>query len=153
MPPIEPMSVSVSLTRGRGGSDCTVVCVGGEHDISTVPLVWASLALALSFDDVDLVIDLSGVRFMDASTVGVIMRARGLLRPRALRVRAPSPLAQRVLAICQLGELVDAGPSREAVSALGTWVDVPPSSRVIDVDSTDDDTVPARATGTDRLGS
>ena len=154
MAPIERMSVSISLSRDCGG-DGTVICIGGEHDLSTVPLVWASLALAMSRDD-DLVIDLSAVRFMDASTVGVLMRARGLLRPRELRLRAPSRQALLVLTICELGDLVD--PVRPEVasaggSALGSWVEVPPSDRVARVAAPDRAVEPEPVSRTDRSGS
>jgi anti-anti-sigma factor len=153
MAPIEPMSMSVVLTRG---SDCTVVCVGGEHDLATVPLLWASLALAMTFDEGDLVVDLSGVRFMDASTVGVIMRARGLLRPRALRLRAPSRLAKSVLTICKLDDLVDPSASdgaRTAGTALGTWVTVPRSDRAVPVPAVEGAVGAERASRIDRPGA
>ena len=74
-------------------ADRTVVWLRGEHDICTVPALSQILARAIALDDGDLVVDLSGVQFMDASTVGVILRARDFLRlqSRSLALRSPSP--------------------------------------------------------------
>ena len=79
-------------------------------------------------DDADVVVDLSGVEFMDASTVGTIVRTRNLLgsRSRSLTLRSPSSCARRVLHACHLAALVepDGFDERSAV-ALATWVAVP----------------------------
>lgn len=90
----------------------TIVDVRGEHDISTVAALAAELARAIGAADADLTIDLSEVRFMDASTVSVILLARQFLRGRqhSLAVRAPSRCAQRIIHICELDELLEARP-------------------------------------------
>lgn len=141
----EPPSISVSR-RGSatGEADCTVVWVRGEHDIATRVSLVVVIARAAQRNDADLVVDLSRVTFMDASTIGAIVGSRNRLRSqgRSLHVRAPSPAAARVLELCGLGSLVQ--PSRvEAVhpsgvaAALGTWVHVRPIQ-------------PGRAAGGDR---
>ena len=93
-------------------ADRTVIWLQGEHDISTVVALWETMATATALDDADVVVDLSGVQFMGAATVGVIIRARNLLRlrSRSLVVRSPSRCAQRVLDLCGLSDLLDAGP-------------------------------------------
>ena len=62
------------------------------------------MAQAIAFDDGDVVVDLSGVDFMGASTVGVLVRASELLqkRARSLTLRWPSTRALRVLGLCGL---------------------------------------------------
>jgi anti-anti-sigma factor len=74
----------------------------GEHDVSTVTALSETLARAIAADHADLVVDLSGVQFMDAATVGVIVRAREFLgaRSRCLTLRSPSRCASRVLHLC-----------------------------------------------------
>lgn len=114
------------------GPGRTVVRVTGDHDTSTVSDLSALLAQAISLDDTDLVVDLGGVRFMDVSTLRVIMRAREFLirRGRSLRLRSPSPCALLVLDSCGMTALVSPGPvvaegPAGAGAALASWVDVP----------------------------
>ena len=78
-------------------ADRHVIVLGGEHDSSTVAALAMTLARAIAADDGDLVLDLSGVQFMDAATVGVIVRARVFLgeRTRCLTLRSPSTRARR----------------------------------------------------------
>lgn len=129
---ILPSSPSVSISRA--GSACgdrerTVLWLTGEHDIATAASLAASIVEAVQLDDSDLLIDLSGVAFMDASIVGVIVGGRNRLRSRArsLALRAPSPPALRVLELCGLAELVERERVRATgpAAALATWVDVP----------------------------
>ena len=110
----------------------TVIWVRGEHDIATKVSLVVAIARAAHRDPADLLVDLSGVTFMDASTVGAIVGSRSRLRSRSqsLEVRAPSPKALRVLELCGLTHLVhaaglDAVHPSGAAAALGTWVDVP----------------------------
>ncbi len=85
-------------------ADGSVVRLRGEHDFYTAPALWHTLAQAIAFDDGDVVVDLSGVDFMGASTVGVLIRASDFLqkRSRSLTLRSPSTRALRVLGLCGL---------------------------------------------------
>jgi anti-anti-sigma factor len=110
-------SLSVSSHRGRVAfrgrdADRAVVWIHGEHDVSTVAALSATLARAIAVDDADLVVDLSGVQFMGAATVGVIIRARDFLglRSRSLTLRSPSTCAARLLDMCGLADLVELSP-------------------------------------------
>jgi anti-sigma B factor antagonist len=113
-------SSSVTSTRGPAAfpvrdSDRTVVWLRGEHDISTVAALSQTMARAIALDDGELVIDLSGVEFMDAATVGVIVRARNFLelQSRTLALRSPSTAAARVLDLCELADLGEPRPAPE----------------------------------------
>lgn len=141
----------------RSDPERTVVWVRGEHDIATAQVLAEAMARAVRLDDADVVVDLSGVDFMDASTVGAIIRTRNLLstRSRALHVRAPSPPARRLLQVCHLADLVEPDRSGHALdkgSALTTWVAVPatarqrPSSESEDPERDSHDLVSAAAT-------
>ena len=70
------------------------------------------MARAIALDDADLVLDLSGVEFMDAATVRLIIRAREFLRlrSRSLTLRSPSTHARRVLDLCGLDDHLDRHP-------------------------------------------
>lgn len=130
MSPIVFLSVTKSRRRlsafARRGPPAVVVTLRGEHDLATRPEVAEVVAEAIAVGDVDVVMDLGRVEFMDASTVGVIVWARELLRARgqALTLRAPSPCVRRVLELCDLSDLVD-GPAVDLSSARTEAVDTP----------------------------
>jgi anti-sigma B factor antagonist len=123
------LAESSSVTSSRGPvafpvRDCdrTVVWLRGEHDVSTVAALSQTMARAIALDDGDLVVDLSGVDFMDAATVGVIVRARDFLelQSRSLTLRAPSTCAGRVLDLCDLADLREPRAFRDTSTAATT---------------------------------
>ena len=115
--------------RGPGPETSpTVVWLHGEHDISTDGALCRALACAIALNDAALVLDLSDVRHISASTLGVIVSARKLLRQqsRSLTVRSPSAFVRRIIGICGLDELFGPGPEDGVVpDALGSWVVIP----------------------------
>ena len=137
MDPTESSSVTV-FYRGLGSQHQAeaVVWLGGEHDSSTVATLTETLAQVIAIDDADLVLDLSGVRFMSAATIEVLIRARDFLRmrSRSLSLRSPQDCVSRALALCGLADLVEPGPAEAThmagpAGALGTWVAVPARER------------------------
>lgn len=114
--------------RGRAA-----VWLWGEHDLATVRIVTTALAAAVAVEDVPVVVDLSDVDFMDASTLSSLMNGRKLLagRGRRLTVRSPQPFSRRLLELCDLAGLVEADvPSARdprAPTALQSWIAVPAS--------------------------
>jgi anti-anti-sigma factor len=141
MPPIEFSSRSVSRRRPAVSSGCDAddraVWLRGRHDTSTVVALCMIMARAIGFDDADVVVDLSEVTFMDAATVGVIIRAEAFLqeRSRSLTLRSPSTRARRVLGLCGRGDLVDlrsaeaAGETRSAAALGSRTVAAPTTDR------------------------
>jgi anti-anti-sigma factor len=71
----------------------TVVWLRGEHDIATDGELRRVLACVIAANAAAIVVDLSEVELMSASTLGVIVTARKLLRQqsRSLTVRSPQP--------------------------------------------------------------
>lgn len=139
MAPIESLSVVVRhrclLGPPRDDAADVVVWLRGEHDLSTAPDLSEAMAWVLSVDDIDVVVDLSQVRFMSATTVGILIRARELLRARsrAFVVRSPSEWAQLVLQLCGAADLVDPEEALEATRTAGvhgTGVPVSVTGRV-----------------------
>jgi anti-anti-sigma factor len=94
--------------------DCNVVWLRGEHDLSTSSADAEALACAIARNDSSITVDLSDVRFMDASTIRTLVRARAFLdeRSRSLTLRSPSRCAALVIRACGLEGLVDVPPSR-----------------------------------------
>jgi anti-anti-sigma factor len=119
----------LQVHHGRPGSSI-VVWLRGEHDRATRAAVSAAIGATVTLGRENLVIDLSGVTFMDASTVGVIADARTALRhgDRDLVLRDPSSFARRLIELCGLVDLLerplDTAPARWR-DALSSWVAVP----------------------------
>ena len=124
-------SFRVSLPGAGCETRPTVVWLQGEQDIATDGELRRVLACGMA-NDAAIVVDLSDVELMSASTLGVIVKGRALLREqsRSLTVRYPSAFVRRIIGICGLEDLL--GPSRQkneggAGDALGSWVAVPSS--------------------------
>jgi anti-anti-sigma factor len=125
-------SFRVSLPGAGHEIRPTVVWLQGEQDIATDGELWQVLARGIAANNAAIVVDLSEVELMSASTLGVIVKARVLLREqsRSLTVRYPSAFVRRIIGICGLDDLL--GPSGQqndggAGDALGSWVAVPSS--------------------------
>ncbi|HEV8115248.1 MAG TPA: STAS domain-containing protein [Acidimicrobiales bacterium] len=108
----------------------TSVRLQGEHDLSTVERLGTALVEAATTGTGDVVVDLRGVTFMDAATVGCLIRGRNLLamsETRKLYLRHPSDAARRLLELVGSGDLIqpDAAGPRPGASALESWVEVP----------------------------
>jgi anti-anti-sigma factor len=90
------------------GEDPTVVWLTGEHGISTDGALSRALARAIALGATALVIDLSEIQFMGASTLGAIVRVREFLRRRSgtLMVRSAPPIIRRTIDICGLNDLL-----------------------------------------------
>jgi anti-anti-sigma factor len=120
------VSTSTRPTRPRGpprgagtGLDPTIASLRGAQDLSSVPVLCETLAGAIAVGGADLILDLSAVEFLDASTVRVIVAAAEFLRARSrsLVLRSPSSCARRVLDLCGLSGLVERNPL-ESVDSL-----------------------------------
>lgn len=130
LPPVTPVESTVAAIGGVPRA----VWLLGEHDMSTDSELAATIARAISLDDDDLVLDLSMVEFIGASTISVIVAGSQFLRARSrsLTIRSPSGPARRVLDLCGLSSLLDASYAAPpaGTGALSTWVDVPRADRV-----------------------
>src|SRR5487761_2372007 len=102
---------SVFMSPAEWDAINAVIWLRGEHDISTLPALHSVLLRAIGHDDADLTLDLSEVMFIDAATIGTIIRTREFLRfwSRSLSLRSPSRFARRVLELCDLADLLDPG--------------------------------------------
>jgi anti-sigma B factor antagonist len=78
-----PDLLTVSRETADGGRDVTLRLVG-EIDMSTVPTFDEALTSAVDQAPDRLVIDLSGVEFMDSSGLNALIRARNFLDERGV---------------------------------------------------------------------
>ncbi|MEO7556516.1 MAG: STAS domain-containing protein [Acidimicrobiales bacterium] len=81
------------------------VTATGEIDVATAPQLTAAIA---SITDGPVVLDLSGVGFMDSSGIGALLTAHDLLAAagRQLRVGPRSPVVDRVLNVSGADDLL-----------------------------------------------
>lgn len=115
----------------------------GEHDLSTAALVSAAFIEAGSIGELDVVVDLSDVTFMDCSTVRVLVSGRLMLtgRNRSLSIRGASARQRWFLELCGLADLLEDIPDgtdaqvHGASTALESWVAVPAAVRVVEATS------------------
>jgi anti-anti-sigma factor len=96
----------------------TVVAVTGEIDISTAGAFEDALRGAIESSK-QVVVDLSGVRFMDSTGLGVLMRAHKHQDEAGafLRLAAPSDRVVRILDVTQLDTVFAVYPSVDASTA------------------------------------
>lgn len=81
----------------------TILTLRGELDLNTQPDLAAALA-SIEGSCTSVVLDLAELTFMDASSSGIIHRARTLARSRGadLELRSPHPNLLRILELTEL---------------------------------------------------
>jgi anti-anti-sigma factor len=86
------------------------VVLDGEIDIATAPAVRRFLMAAISGGDVRLAVDMSGVTFIDAAGIGVLVAAANRARQAGggLSLLAPSWQVRRLLDIFHLDAILPA---------------------------------------------
>ncbi len=107
MPDDNPRTALLGLTVDAGAS--STITLVGELDPATAPQLDAEIEQLLADDDVKrLVLDLSGLTFLDSSGLRIFVTAREALTSRggALALRDPSANTQRLLDITGLGEII-----------------------------------------------
>jgi anti-sigma B factor antagonist len=86
------------------------IALGGEIDISSCPAIRRCLMAAISGGNVQLAVDMSGVTFIDAAGIGVLVAAANRARAAGggLSLLAPSRQAHRLLDILHLDAILPA---------------------------------------------
>ncbi|MGY6500038.1 MAG: diguanylate cyclase domain-containing protein [Acidimicrobiales bacterium] len=95
----------------------TVLTCSGELDPTTAPRLRYALDRVLMVPARRVVVDLDGVTFLDASTIGELVRACEVSRTTGGRLvlRSPTPLGRRVLEHVGLGHLIETRPRQRPV--------------------------------------
>ena len=86
------------------------VVLDGEIDIATSPAIRRFLMAAISGGDVHLTVDMSGVTFIDAGGIDVLVAAANRAREAggSLSLLAPSPQVRWLLDVCHLDGILPA---------------------------------------------
>jgi len=92
----------LDITVVRGAAGPVVVGVKGELDVATTP----ELRECLAGVDGDVVVDLSGVTFMDSTALGALVAATNRSREQGatLMLRGESAFVSRLLKVAGLGD-------------------------------------------------
>ncbi len=101
-----------SETIGGGG---VVITVAGELDLYTAPRLKENLLAALEDDVLKIVVDMTGVHFIDSSALGVLIGGVKRLKPRGGRLVLVSvdENVNWILQITGLNSVFDIFTSRE----------------------------------------
>ena len=104
--PPSPVGLLASVTTE---GETTIVTLCGEADVFTLPTVVEVLARVIAERDGAVIVDMTHTGFIDSSTVEALERASQFLddRGRTLRLRSPSAMAARVLALLGLADLIE----------------------------------------------
>jgi anti-sigma B factor antagonist len=97
------------MTAISNAPSVTVV-LDGEIDIATAPAIRRFLMAAISGGDVHLAVDMSGVTFIDAAGIDVLVVAANRAREAGggLSLRAPSRQVRRLLGVLDLDAVLPA---------------------------------------------
>ncbi len=97
-------------------ADLPVLAVSGEIDIYTAPLFKQAVVNLVSDGNSSVVIDLTGVTFMDSSGFGTLLGATRRLRPAGggLYLAGPNSTIQRMLRLTRLDSIMQTFPTVQA---------------------------------------
>lgn len=84
--------------------DSGIVYLAGDFDLANQQLIRDAIGAAVGHGSSEITIDMAGVSFCDASSMGVLVEATRL--DLDVTVRRPSPPAARVLQLTHVDELV-----------------------------------------------
>lgn len=89
----------------------SIVWLRGDHDLATDGALVRVLGEAIAANDAPLIVDMSDLRFIGASTLGIIVATRQFLAQhcRSLTVRSPSARVEHIIGICHLEFLLSPG--------------------------------------------
>ena len=123
------LNSSPRTDAGQPRAKRSVVLLHGDYDIANAAELSSLLAEAIARDEVDLVVDLGDVRFLDASTIRALLTSRDALRVRSrtLTVRTSGRTA-RLLTLLGLADMLEPGSITGTPSRTHTALDQPDAS-------------------------
>lgn len=115
---LQPVELLLSCTND---GPVTVVDASGDIDALSAPVLQERLEMHVAAGQRHLVVDLSGVGFMDSTGLGVLVRALRLARVHhgSLSIVGVGERVRRIMAITGLDDVFDVESSRgEAIAAV-----------------------------------
>jgi anti-sigma B factor antagonist len=104
-----PFAVDVRFERAPDG--VAIVAVAGEVDLATVAELRSTLSRVIAPPREEVVVDLAGVEFIDASGLGALVGAAAAAARAGVKFRltAPSPPVERVFELARIDDGLVAG--------------------------------------------
>lgn len=95
--------------------DYSLLEVRGEVDLHTAPKVESAIERAAEDGTSTVIVDMSGIAFMDSTALSTFMRAKDALAERnvAFRLVTPSKAVERILGVTGFRDYFEIFPSRE----------------------------------------
>lgn len=95
--------------------DYSMISVRGEVDLHTAPKVQAAIERAAEGGSSAVVVDMSGIAFMDSTALSTFMRSKDALEERgvSLRLTTPSRAVDRIFDVTGFRDYFEVYPSRE----------------------------------------
>lgn len=86
----------------------TVLAVGGDLDVAAAPALRQAVMAAVSSGETRLVLDLTGVGFIDSFGIGAVVGSLKRVRQRGgeLALVCPEPRVRRVFELCDLDRIL-----------------------------------------------
>jgi anti-anti-sigma factor len=96
-----------------------LVAVSGELDLATVPELRTALGTAAADRSASLVVDVSGVSFIDSTALGALLRSNDELRSNGVHMvmACPPGPVRRLLTMTSLDERLSLAPDRPGALA------------------------------------
>jgi anti-sigma B factor antagonist len=98
----------------------SVIAVRGEVDLHTAPKLQSAIERAAQTNGT-VVVDMSGVAFMDSTALSALVRSKDTLQEQetSLRLAAPSKAVERIFSVTGFQDYFDIFPSRETAIPAG----------------------------------
>ncbi len=112
---MSPIVPNFQLGEESSDAGAHVICVSGEIHVSTAPQFSARLTEAIESGKIALVLDMSGVEFIDSTGLSVLLNAlRRVTRQQgSLALVVSNPTVLRLFEITRLDSTFDIAPSRD----------------------------------------
>ncbi|WP_273844133.1 STAS domain-containing protein [Rubrobacter calidifluminis] len=103
------------VTLDEHAAEYSVIAVRGEVDLHTAPKLKYAIERGANGGVRAIVLDISGVEFMDSTALSTFMRVHDSLKEKgvALRLASPSRAVERIFEVTGFGDYFEVYPSRE----------------------------------------
>lgn len=104
MADLDPAGQADTVASVREEEGTTVVWLSGELDLTSAGQFGAAIDAALGSDPDRLILDASGLTFMDSS--GIVLLITAAQRVQEVQVRDPSPIVRRLIELTGLTKVL-----------------------------------------------
>jgi anti-anti-sigma factor len=105
---VEPFRADVLRVKANYDGSAPSIVVEGEFDLTGTERFWAFFSEALAEDPRAIIVEASGVEFIDSSGLMALIRAHDAASEAGVefRVSEPSPPLRRIAEFCGVGNLL-----------------------------------------------